>query len=216
MPEFTHTGIHQWHTGHALLPGLQKWGLYVPPGELVKLWPEILGMELGEVEKDVVGELTPAHLREKLGLVLLGVRRKSAIKLSPDLMGAYFPKTQVRTESRCRHRTRLIPSVIELQGVVDKIFKSLVGSGLSRRPHLVEAGGPVRARGKQIPVVEGFARNSLSRLKSCRGWKRRARWLAGQCCPPERGENFEGVTLSRSHRPGLKQQIPRKTFAGQP
>ena len=171
-------------------------------------------MKLGEVEKDVVGELTPAHFREKLSLVLLGVRRKSAVHLSPDLMGAYFPKTQVGTQSRCSHRARLIPTVIELQGVADEIFKPLVGPGLSRRPHLVEAGRPVRAGGKQTPVVEGFARYSRCRLKCCWGRKRCTRWLAGQCCPPERSKNFEGVTLSRSHCPGLKQQIACKTFAG--
>ncbi len=138
VPQLPHSSIHQGNSRCALLPSLQQRWIDITPGEVIKLGSKVLRIKLGKVKQDVVGKLPPSHFGEELGLVLLCLGGKRAIEFRPNLMGADFPKTEVGAEARCRDRARLIPSVIELQRVLDKILEPLVGSGFTGGPHVLE------------------------------------------------------------------------------
>ena len=213
-PQLSHPCVHQRDSGLPFLPGSDELRVGLPPGEVIELGTEILRIELGEVKKDVVGELSPPHFGKKLCFVLVGICRKRPIELCPNLMGAEFAKSQVRAQPRGRDRAGLISSVIQPKGVLDKIVKPLVGTFFSRSPHLLESAGPIGPCWKQIPRFKVLGGHVPQGPHLRGGWQRSAGRFTREGCSPKRREHFERVTITGPNRPRLKQEIARKTFTG--
>ena len=99
-PEFTHAGVNDGKAGEALAPGLE--GLFVlAPDEAVPLRPEILGRQVGPVEKQVMVEFSPADFgQELLDLGMRGAVVGGILCGAPDLPGADLAEMHMGGEAR--------------------------------------------------------------------------------------------------------------------
>jgi len=134
VPELPHARVNEWNASATLLPRLHGGRVCFAPREQIKFWPEVLLGDIGLVEEDVVGKLTPPYFGEKLGAIFFTSRWNTVVHRVPDGVGADFAKPKVWAQPGGGFNPWLIAPVILGKGVVDEAFQSIEGTDFSGGP----------------------------------------------------------------------------------